>query len=245
MYDVDYFKKYQEKNISGCEKGDKWYLYHFWLRRIKQLLPPVAEVLEVGCGLGYFLSYLKKEFTATGCDISEVAVREASQRTGVKVDIASAEELPYEGTGRFDGIVAFDVIEHLAAPERFIGEAYRLLKESGVLIISTPNPNSFGARKKGVLGSYERQSNLVWYALTDSTHVSIKRRAEWLALFEDKFEVVKSGTDTLWDVPYFKSIPLIIQKIIFLVPHRILSMSFGFFPWEYGENSIFILRKRC
>ncbi len=53
----------------------------------------------------------------------------------------SAEEMPFTGSS-FDSVVAGELIEHLQNPEKFLQESNRLLKEKGLIFISTPNRES-------------------------------------------------------------------------------------------------------
>jgi SAM-dependent methyltransferase len=55
-----------------------------------------------------------------------------------KVDL-NVEPIPYPD-GFFDTIIAGDVIEHVTNPMFMLCEANRVLKDGGVLIVSTPNP---------------------------------------------------------------------------------------------------------
>ena len=90
-----------------------------------------------------------------------------------------------------------------------------MVKES-VLIISTPNINSFGAKKKGRKDEfkglpYERRyaESYIW---RDESHISLKSREEWKRLLINSgFEIITEGTDVLWDLPYFSKVPLFIE----------------------------------
>ncbi|GAG82018.1 unnamed protein product, partial [marine sediment metagenome] len=161
--------------------------------------------------------------------------------------VADAQKLPFKND-QFDAIIAFDVIEHLKKPENFLKEANRTLKLNGILIIATPNLDSFGNKIKKYKSSpkkmlYENKS-LEWYGCRDETHISLKPIKEWQELINtNNFLILNDGTDTLWDIPYFKVIPNIIQKLIFIIPHWILTFFFGFFFWKYGENYICIAKK--
>ena len=52
--------------------------------------------------------------------------------------IGDARYLPFKNEG-FDLVISTEVIEHFIEGELFLSECYRVLKESGVLILTTPN----------------------------------------------------------------------------------------------------------
>ncbi|MDD4205413.1 MAG: methyltransferase domain-containing protein [Candidatus Delongbacteria bacterium] len=47
---------------------------------------------------------------------------------------------------KVDAITAGELIEHLEEPVRFLKECYETLEDGGILVLSTPNPNSFAER---------------------------------------------------------------------------------------------------
>jgi len=65
--------------------------------------------------------------------------------------LANAEELPFEDD-YFDLIFVREVIEHLVKPDKFIEETKRTIKNSGKIILSTPNLNSWHIRILILLG---------------------------------------------------------------------------------------------
>ena len=242
-----YFERYQKKNIIGLQKGERPFLYSFWRRKLKKLLPEGAKILEVGCGGGYFLKWLEQQYNIVGMDISSEALKLAKWKTNARLILGDAQNLPFESRS-FSAVIAFDLIEHLEKPEEFLAEAYRMLCVPGFLIISTPNPESFGNKIKGRREDlkglpYEERMD-EWFGWRDYTHISIKLRNEWRKIIQDiGFKILKDGTDTLWDVPYFKVVPVILQRIFFIGIHWVLTYFGGFFSWKYGENIIFIALK--
>lgn len=247
-FDKNYFKKYQQKNIFGLDKGEKPFLYLFWKRKLKKMLSLGSKVLEVGCGCGYFLKRIDKIFDTYGADYSKEALELARRITKAKLFLCNAEKLPFKNES-FSAVIAFDLIEHLTNPEIFLKETFRVLKNNGFLILSTPNPKSIGARLKnkltpGIENLPYDEINFVWYGWRDKTHINIKTLKEWRRIIEScGFKILKDGTDTLWDVPYFRFVPNLIQKLIFMSLHWILTFIFGFFPWNFGENYICIAKK--
>lgn len=247
MYNKQYFKSYYQRSWLGIEKGAKPFLYRFWLRKVKKITKNGDKILEAGCGLGYFLSHLEKERDTIGIDISSDALKIAKESLGIPLLQASAERMPFRKP-IFSLIIALDIIEHLSHPEIFFSEAKRILKDGGHIILSTPNPSSFGAKLKGRKPEFQEKPNnermLEWYGWRDESHINIKQFEEWRNIIkENGFRIVRDGTDTLWDVPYFKCIPEAIQKTFFISAHWVLTWIFGFFPWKWGENYMCIARK--
>ena len=58
---------------------------------------------------------------------------------GLRADVAAdvSRPLPLR-SGSADGVVAFEVLEHLAEPAVMLGEAHRVLAPGGVLLLSVP-----------------------------------------------------------------------------------------------------------
>lgn len=98
------------------------------------------RVLDVGCGLGYFVRHAQEHGAeAYGCELSPAAVRYARERLGLKtVRQGPVEELDYEPDS-FDLITLWDVIEHLTDPLPLVTALRGLLRSDGALFVQTPN----------------------------------------------------------------------------------------------------------
>lgn len=95
---------------------------------------PGDRVLDVGSGDGSLLALLTQRYgvDGVGVDISSTVV-ERSLQTGFwdhELYQGDAEQLPFLD-GAFDGVVSFDVLEHLPHPGRAIAEAARVLRPGG------------------------------------------------------------------------------------------------------------------
>jgi len=98
------------------------------------------NVLEVGCGRGYFLSELQKRGNdVVGVELNENAIEFAKQNN-IKVLNTSLDEIKDE---KFDVICSFQVLEHINNVENFITDCCRLLKTNGKLIFTVPNNDAF------------------------------------------------------------------------------------------------------
>jgi ubiquinone/menaquinone biosynthesis C-methylase UbiE len=100
-----------------------------------------AHVLDAGCGSGYGAAEFSNAASVVAFDISAEAVahaRRAYSRPGVHFLQGACESLPFADRS-FDLVVAFEVIEHLERWPLMLVDASRVLRPSGVLLVSTPN----------------------------------------------------------------------------------------------------------
>ena len=111
---------------------------------IEPLLGPTAErVLEVGCGAGQTMHWLKQTGRAErgwGLELFESAALAAREHFEV-VQVGDAEALidsVFEGM-QFDLILCLDVLEHMVDPWAFVRALRQLLAPGGRLVISVPN----------------------------------------------------------------------------------------------------------
>lgn len=97
-----------------------------------------ARVLDLGCGTGYTLSRLPRGMRAVGLDYSAHALELAAKRApGVTLVRGSAYDLPF-ADGRFDAVLALDVLEHLDDDQRAAREIARVLAPGGVAVVAVP-----------------------------------------------------------------------------------------------------------
>lgn len=96
------------------------------------------SILEIGCGSGGFLeSAAQHGILAHGIDLNSEAVQQA-RSFGLSATTESMGELLAKDR-RYDAVLAFQVLEHIADPIAFIREALRLVAPHGYLLFCTPN----------------------------------------------------------------------------------------------------------
>jgi SAM-dependent methyltransferase len=104
--------------------------------------PYVRDVLDAGCGGGYFLERLKKAgYGVAGIDISEDALKIARSRLGDEVPLHRhrLDEAPWPIPNEsFDVVWSSEVIEHVFGVHEYVAEAHRVLRKGGHLILTTP-----------------------------------------------------------------------------------------------------------
>ncbi len=106
-------------------------------------LPPGAEILDGGCGLGDWVLYLQRQgFRTTGLDLSREVIDQLKGRfPDAEFAAGDIRETGF-APNRFDAYFSWGVFEHFeAGPQACIREALRILKPGGILFMSTPFDN--------------------------------------------------------------------------------------------------------
>ena len=99
---------------------------------------PAGSVLDIGCYSGSFLRGLPDKFKKFGVEPSGMASKNAVSR-GVVVLGKTLDDL--DSGQIFDVVISIDVIEHVLDVEKFLNNALLHVREGGLLIISTGNPD--------------------------------------------------------------------------------------------------------
>lgn len=96
-----------------------------------------APILDLGCGTGAVLAEMRANRRAVGIDVSEHALRFCGRRGLTDLLQASAERLPLASES-VQAVIALDIFEHVQDDRAAFREAYRVLRPSGVLVLSVP-----------------------------------------------------------------------------------------------------------
>jgi SAM-dependent methyltransferase len=107
-----------------------------------------GSLLDVGCGLGFFLRALDpSRWDRYGIEPMPVPYREAARSLGserVQNSELVAARLP---SCKFDAITFWDSLEHVPNPRSILQEAGRLLRLGGIVLIGLPNFGGYQARR--------------------------------------------------------------------------------------------------
>lgn len=130
-------------------------------------LSDIKRVLDLGCGDGFFIDFLKKKgINSEGADISIEAMAKCEKK-GYRATLinSTGNNLPFENK-TFDLVFLLDVLEHLYNPYSLLKEVVRITR--GHIIVSVPNFNSLAARIQVLLGCVPEnnkpsQGHIYWF----------------------------------------------------------------------------------
>ena len=158
-----------------------------------------ARVLEIGCGAGATLAYLKRmelcSWTA-GIELHHETASHARSQVDLLLEGNIEQlDLPFE-PGSFDVVLCLDVLEHLIDPWQVLKTIKGLLTQKGVIIASIPNIRHASIVLPLLLqGRWEYSES----GLLDRTHLRFFTRSTSIKLFESSGyrvdHVLSTGTE--------------------------------------------------
>lgn len=133
----DHYKQY----------GRNDYLSPVTIKRYNELLDKMetfrktGKLLDVGCGIGYFLEEAKKRgWEVYGTEYTDDAAKICEEK-GIHMHKGMLNPENYE-LESFDVITSFEVIEHINNPVDELNNFNKLLRKEGLVYCTTPNFNS-------------------------------------------------------------------------------------------------------
>jgi methionine biosynthesis protein MetW len=173
------------------------------LELIAQLVPQGARVLDLGCGNGELLAYLRdhRQCTGYGIEISDANVLACTQR-GVNVIQLNLEEgLALFEDQSFDVVLQLDTLQHLRQTERMLLETARVGKAG---IVSFPNFAHWANRLQMALGRMP-VTRVLPYQWFDTPNIRVSTYLDFEALARqcqlkvlDSFGIQDGNAVRLW-----------------------------------------------
>lgn len=114
--------------------------------KVARFAPPPAKVLDIGCGNGRFLMYLRDlGYQCHGMELPGKSLERARSLGGLEL-VEGKLEASHFPENSFDMVTLWHVFEHLDTPAETLRVISRILKPGGWLLLSLPNIHSWQAR---------------------------------------------------------------------------------------------------
>ncbi len=224
-YDSGYYR-------ANGQAGDRPALR--WYARLARRYGGRGPYLDFGCGTGHLLRRLSALGPAAGFEVSPWSAAAARATAPGTTVYERLDDLP---TGGFAVVVAVHVVEHLddAAAATALAAWHRALRPGGRALVVTPDP---AGRGRALSGSR-------WVGFADVTHVNLKPHGQWRELLAAHgFDVVREGSDGLWNVPY-RRLPRPVDAALHAGPALAQYLAGRLFlPPGSGESAVLVARRR-
>ncbi|MBU2063257.1 MAG: methyltransferase domain-containing protein [Candidatus Omnitrophica bacterium] len=218
----------QENNIRN--KSQHIFMYHAKFKRL--LYKAVGEyaagkehckILDIGCGRGNDLSTLcesNQNLQAFGMDVSgENLSATGEAKKNISFFQGDALNLPVKDRV-FEIIITSEMIEHVEKKDavRFIGELYRVLKDGGRLVVTTPSRHNYTSLLSKIVPAVFKNKlrKLVWHirpGQESNPHAYEYTPRELAALFSRGgffIEKIKAGVMRIPLWPLFVKLPFLL-----------------------------------
>jgi 2-polyprenyl-3-methyl-5-hydroxy-6-metoxy-1,4-benzoquinol methylase len=136
---VDYGTTYGDVEHRNWFENPNYKLFEFIERQVVSAGGGRSPtVLDVGCGRGAFLGYLRDrhpEWSLTGVELSAF-------EPPPEVELLVGDFLEVESSRSFDAVVSLAVVEHVTDPHAFVQKAWDFCAPGGRVILMTLNEQS-------------------------------------------------------------------------------------------------------
>jgi cyclopropane fatty-acyl-phospholipid synthase-like methyltransferase len=202
--------------------GDEWFgiagLDHFWCLRRFEVLRRMADgalrnathLAEIGCGSGIVQRQIEDAYAKqiTGFDLNENALVQNISRISEVCCYDAFQKNP-EYADYFEGIVLFDVLEHLEDEDGFLAAVQFHLAQNGKLIVNVPAFEYLFSRYDEAAGHFRRHDIGSLTKVAERNGMTVTRwtywgmaltpllvlRKYWL-LTQAKQDIIASGMDS-------------------------------------------------
>lgn len=177
------------------------------------------RVLEVACGTGQGLGILaSRAASVSACDLDPDNVAQARRTHGDRfsVSVSDASSLPVL-PGQVDAVVLFEAIYYLADARAFLGECRRVLSPSGIVLLSTTNPDLFDFSPSPLSRRYYGAAELSELFESSGFRVTLfgYGRTERLPLRQRLLRPVKAAARRLGLVPRTMRGKALVRRVLF------------------------------
>jgi 2-polyprenyl-3-methyl-5-hydroxy-6-metoxy-1,4-benzoquinol methylase len=110
---------------------------------VSKLVSKQKRILDIGSGYGFFLEGLKnKKYNVSGIEVSKDRRKISKKNSNAELfNVNLINETPE--IGKFDLVVMFHVLEHIADPINFLKKIRQLMNPKAQILIEVPNLDDF------------------------------------------------------------------------------------------------------
>lgn len=176
----EFFEPTKFRELAALEDANFWFQARneLILWALKRYFGTLQHFAEIGCGTGFVLSAVEREFPEAGVIGTELFIdglKFASQRCRrTRLVQLDARHIPFRD--EFDVVGIFDVLEHIQDDEIVLGQIRKSLVQGGGLLITVP------------------QHRWLWSPIDEAAHHVRRYSAKELELkiVDAGFEIVRS-----------------------------------------------------
>lgn len=150
----------KSEGVDNLYESDRGVLF-------KSIIGSGKNVLDLGCRHGSLTKYYIQGNKITGVDFDTENLKKLADTYGADTKFFDLnEDLTALGVGKWDAVVASEVLEHLYYPEHKTRQISQLLNKNGVFVGSVPNGFSLKNRIRYMLGKSEGTT------MSEPTHIT-------------------------------------------------------------------------
>jgi len=192
IFEPEYYRRLREVEAT-----------HWWAAGMREAMDAlisshlpssIDRVLDVGCGTGFLLSYLKRYAPGkqpVGIDLSGHGLRYARESSSVQVSFGSATTIPFCSSS-FGLITCIDTLQHLPQGTDMLAirEMSRVLRKEGILYIRTNS--SRGHAHAAATSDYRRYELATVSGMLENEGLEVLR-ATYLNVLPGFWGMIKEG----------------------------------------------------
>jgi glycosyltransferase involved in cell wall biosynthesis len=203
----------------------------------RRLVGRNQDVLDVGCGDGYFAAVIAPEGNAVrGIDLIPVPRRREAFSEYVSADLneglaAAAQRLTAKA---FDKVLMMDVLQQLPDPEKALRDSLALLKPNGRIVVSVPNVANVTIRLEMLLGHFAYSDR----GILDRRHLRFFTRKTARALLRQCGFRVIAERATVMPLEFVLDLPP--ESMIMRALYRVLAFFTALAPGILGYQWVFV-----
>lgn len=226
----------KQLEYNGIQEIAAYGLHSDVFKMLNPYLKKGMHILDFGCGQGAFSQRLVDiGMIVDACDINTDQIK-ANVNKKITLDL-NKEINPDSFSDKYDMLIALEILEHLQNPWKYLNDCLTLLKDDGIIVLSTPNISNFVSRlrffMRGSLIAFENP-DLAHGHITPLSFIQIENMCDHFRL-----EILKKGNAGPVPIIHISGF-----SVFSLLRNTILPLFYPFMSGpKRGRALVYILRK--